>query len=56
MGWLKKENLLIDHKGHQGIRIKNLKKYVFKNGVVKKGKPTDGPQKTSRHQDKKNSK
>ena len=30
MGYLKKENILVDNKKHQSIRIKNSKQYALK--------------------------
>ena len=30
MGWLKKENILVDYEIYKSIRIENVKEYVFK--------------------------
>ena len=30
MGWLKKENILIEHEKHENVRIENSKKYALK--------------------------
>ena len=38
MGWLKKKNILVDHKRHQSAWIDNSKQYAFKIENVQQNK------------------
>ena len=38
MGWLKEENILIDHERHQSVWIENWEQYALKIGNLKQNK------------------
>ena len=38
IGWLKKENILVDHKRHQSARMENSKQYSLKRENVQQNK------------------
>ena len=38
MGWLKKENLRVDHEGHESIWVENAKQYAKKIENIQQNK------------------
>ena len=38
MRWLKKENIIVNHRRHQSIRIENLKKYLLEIENIEENK------------------